>query len=63
MPQPYIDEMGVTHYNDATGSGTIIDPYVPKVDIAGIDLSNLQIANDENNPVPVTANRCYGNTS
>lgn len=31
MPQPYIDEMGVTHYNDATGSGTVADPYVPKV--------------------------------
>ena len=56
MPQPYIDEMGVTHYNDATGSGTIADPYVPKVAVTGLDVSSLQVTNDENNPVPVTAN-------
>ncbi len=56
MPQPYIDEMGVTHYNDATGSGTIADPYIPKVAVTGLDVSSLQVTNDENNPVPVTAN-------
>lgn len=56
MPQPYIDEMVVTHYNDATGSGTIADPYVPKVAVTGLDVSSLQVTNDENNPVPVTAN-------
>ena len=56
MPQPYIDEMGVTHYNDATGSGTIANPYIPKVAVTGLDVSSLQVTNDENNPVPVTAN-------
>jgi hypothetical protein len=56
MPQPYIDEMGVTHYNDATGSGTVADPYIPKVAVTGLDVSSLQVTNDENNPVPVTAN-------
>jgi hypothetical protein len=39
MPQPYIDEMGVTHYNDATGSGTVADPYIPKVAVTGLVLS------------------------
>lgn len=34
MPQPYIDILGSTSYREASGTGTITDPYIPKFTIS-----------------------------
>ena len=43
MPQPYIDILGTTAYREATGTGTLADPYIPEFTVSNLP-SNLTVS-------------------
>lgn len=43
MPQPYIDILGTTAYREATGTGTLADPYIPEFTVGNLP-SNLTVS-------------------
>jgi hypothetical protein len=60
-PQPYIDVTGATAYREATGSGTLADPYVPEFSLVRSFAATSTITNVASSATSITLSAANNN--